>query len=55
VEYFALINPREDSRGVYETRSEASVLGGHSAVIWLDGKSGCVALEACVPVEVPQQ
>lgn len=28
----------------YKTRSEAQVLGGHSAVIWLEGKSGCVSL-----------
>jgi hypothetical protein len=29
------------------TRSEASVLSGHTAVIWITGKSGCVALERC--------
>ena len=51
VEYFAVMHPHRDSRGIYETRSEATILGGHTAVIWLDGKSGCVALEACVPVE----
>lgn len=27
------------------TRSDASILSGHAAVIWLDGVSGCVALE----------
>ena len=27
------------------TRSEAQVLGGHSAVIWIDGVSGCYALD----------
>lgn len=27
-----------------KTRSEAELLGGHTAVIWLEGKSGCVAL-----------
>lgn len=26
----------------YKTRSEASVLSGHTAVVWLEGKSGCV-------------
>ena len=51
VEYFARMNPLEESRGLYTTRSEATVLGGHTAVIWLDNKSGCVALDACVPVE----
>jgi hypothetical protein len=50
VRYYARINPREDPRGIYKTRSEASVLGGHTPVVWLDGKSGCVALEACEPV-----
>lgn len=30
----------------HSTRSEASVLSGHTAVIWLDGVSGCVALDA---------
>lgn len=28
--------------------SEAQVLGGHSAVIWLEGKSGCVSLDHCM-------
>jgi hypothetical protein len=27
-----------------KTSSEAKVLGGHSAVVWLDGFSGCWAL-----------
>ena len=27
-----------------KTRSEASMLGGHSAVIWLEGISGCYLL-----------
>jgi len=29
-----------------KTRSFAQVLGGHTAVIWLEGESGCVALDA---------
>ena len=28
-----------------KTRSEAELLSGHTAVIWLEGKSGCVALD----------
>ena len=32
------------------TRSEAQVLGGHSAVIWLDGISGCYLLDRVTPV-----
>lgn len=43
----------EETRGEGETfrgksKSEAQVLGGHSAVIWLEGKSGCVALDHCI-------
>lgn len=30
--------------------SEAQVMGGHSAVIWIDGKSGCVDLDHCTAV-----
>jgi hypothetical protein len=29
------------------TRTEASVLSGHTAVVWLNGKSGCVAVSHC--------
>ena len=32
------------------TVSKAQVLSGHTAVIWLDGERGCVALDACVPI-----
>lgn len=33
------------------TVSDAQVLSGHTAVIWLDGERGCVALDACSPIE----
>ncbi len=33
------------------TRSRAAVLPGHSAVIWLDGISGCYLLDRVTPVE----
>lgn len=29
-----------------KTRSQAEILSGHTAVIWLEGESGCVALDA---------
>lgn len=32
-----------------KTRSEASVLGGHTAVVWLDGIAGCVSVERVTP------
>lgn len=31
------------------TRSEAQVLGGHTAVVWITGKTGAVALDHCNP------
>jgi len=51
VTYYRRIRPREEPEGEYITRSQAQVLGDHSAVLWLQGKSGCVDLESCVPVE----
>lgn len=35
----------------FKARTVASVLSGHTAVVWLEGKSGCVAVEACKPVK----
>lgn len=37
----------------FKTRCHADVLSGHTAVVWLEGKSGCVSLESLtvVPVE----
>lgn len=32
------------------TWSEASVLSGHSAVVWLEGVSGCYLLDRVTPV-----
>lgn len=32
------------------TRSPAEVLSGHSAVVWLDGITGCYLLERVTPV-----
>jgi len=37
----------------FKTRSRAEVLSGHTAVVWLHGKTGCVTLESCTPVEPP--
>jgi hypothetical protein len=34
----------------FVTENEAEVLGGHTAVVWLKGKRGCVALNHCTPV-----
>lgn len=32
---------------LYRTKTKAQVLGGHSAVVWLEGKSGCVCCDHC--------
>ncbi|WP_324694567.1 hypothetical protein [Novosphingobium sp. RL4] len=42
---------RDDGEGVItNTRSRAEVLSGHSAVIWLDGISGCYLLDRVTPL-----
>jgi hypothetical protein len=35
---------------VMRTKSAAYVLSGHTAVVFLEGKAGCVAIENCKPV-----
>jgi hypothetical protein len=35
---------------ISHTRSKAEVLGGHTAVVWIDGCSGCVALSHIEPL-----
>jgi len=44
---------RDDApSGQGPTRSHAEVLSGHTAVVWIEGVVGCVALshvEACPP------
>ena len=32
------------------TRSKAEVLGGHSAVVWLEGVRGCYLLDRVTPI-----
>lgn len=41
------VNYRDDlgKTKEFKLRTTASVLGGHSAVVWLEGKSGCVAVD----------
>lgn len=48
VAFEEIVGRGETFRG--KSSSEAQVMGGHSAVIWLDGKSGCVDLEHCTAV-----
>lgn len=39
----------------YRTRTEASVLSGHTAVVWLEGKAGCVCVSHCMPINPEPQ
>lgn len=39
-----------DRRLVTRTRTEASVLGSHTDVVWVDGHSACIALSHVDPV-----
>lgn len=39
---------------VTTTRSAAQVLSGHSAVIWLEGVSGCYLLDRVVPIDAAE-
>ena len=41
---------REGVGRVSVTRSEAEVLGGHSAVVWVEGHSGCIGLSHIEPM-----
>lgn len=43
----------KDSGEVVRTRTTAAaqVLSGHSAVVWLEGISGCYLLSRCTPVK----
>jgi hypothetical protein len=40
---------------VRKTRTEAYVLSGHTAVVFLEGESGCVALDACLVNPTPSE
>lgn len=35
------------------TRSEAEVLSGHTAVVWLEKISGCYLLDRVTPIQTP--
>lgn len=48
VEYRSLIDGPVTFTG--KTRSEAQILSGHTVVVWLEGKAGCVCVEHCTPL-----
>ena len=39
-----------DPPETFTTSTAAEVLGGHTAVVWLNGKSGCVRISHCTPI-----
>jgi len=45
---------REGEGNLGETRSEAHVLGEHTAVVWISGVAGCIALTHVEPVVEPK-
>jgi hypothetical protein len=49
----ATVRVKKDSGEMVETttRSRAEVLSGHSAVIWLEGISGCYLLDRVRPIK----
>lgn len=51
VDYSEVIGLDQPKR--YLTRSPASVLGDHTAVVWLEGKTGCVCISHCVAANGP--
>ncbi|MBU9380678.1 hypothetical protein [Burkholderia gladioli] len=44
------VEVRGDAPKIFTTATPAQVLSGHTAVVWLNGKSGCVVLDHCTPV-----
>ncbi|GHJ11191.1 hypothetical protein TPA0907_55580 [Micromonospora humidisoli] len=50
---------REGDGRTARTRTQAQLLSGHTAVVWLDGVSGCIALTHIQPITedelVPEQ
>lgn len=53
VSYESVIGMGETHRA--RTRTEAQVLSGHTAVVWLGGKSDCVCLDHCTVVPDEQE
>ncbi len=42
-----------DPPKLYKTRTEAQILCGHSAVVWLHGIGGCVLVSHCTAMMTP--
>lgn len=49
VRYWTGVREGEGKEG--KTRTEASLLSGHSAVVWVTGQPGCISLSHVEPIE----
>lgn len=49
VDYYEIVDDieRTGKSKRYVTRTPAQILSGHTAVVWLEGKSGCVCCSHC--------
>ncbi|GHE33066.1 hypothetical protein GCM10017673_39980 [Streptosporangium violaceochromogenes] len=52
VRYWTDVREGEGKCG--RTRTPASVLGGHTAVVWMEGEPSCVALTHVAPITSPE-
>lgn len=45
----------KDDRSVIatKTRTAAQLLGGHTAVVWIEGETSCYSLRRVTPVQTP--
>ena len=51
IRYWTGIREGEGKSG--ETRSEATLLGGHTPVVWVTGHAACIALSHIEPIGIP--
>lgn len=52
---YKALYPRREPAETHLTAGPAYVIGGHTAVVQLEGFSGCVNLEALEVLEVPKK
>ncbi|MDR2756853.1 MAG: hypothetical protein LBC20_14230 [Planctomycetaceae bacterium] len=48
IRYYEILNGAKFE--VYKIKSEAFILSGHTACVFLENKSGCVACSHCKPI-----
>jgi len=47
IDYWEILGEGDPKR--YTTRAPAEVLSGHTAVVWVNEKSGCLSISHCLP------